>query len=81
MSTKDIELLHVILRLDNQKDIDIFADYRPPTGNHQLALDYIKLCMESYSRPNQALLLGDFNIDLLNTKCLKKKALGKLMDG
>lgn len=80
ISTDDIELVHITLRFEYQKDIDIWAVYRPPSGNYQNAVDHMNTCLGLYSRPNEAILIGDFNIDLLNSRCPKKKSLCKLMD-
>lgn len=79
-STDDIELMHVTLRFEHQKDIDIWGVYRPPNGNYQRAIETLTGCLEIDNKPNEIVLIGDFNVDLSNATCSKKKSLTKLID-
>lgn len=77
-SDNHLELLHVVLRFDHQKNIHVIAAYRPPTGNTVIAVDRINDVLSDIKRSEEIVLTGDFNINMLNNSTHAAKALSKM---
>ena len=60
----DLEMLKIVLRTGKLK-YNLFSIYRPPCGDVNSFLSKIELNITSNSQANN-ILVGDFNIDLLN---------------
>lgn len=78
VSTNDLELAHVVLKRDKLKSTDVFALYRPPSGNFSIALEHLQSCLENSPTPGERVMIGDFNIDISKGNCPKVKKLFKL---
>lgn len=68
-------MMHVVIKSVNQKDIDLFAAYRPPSGNVQSAIDLVQTIIDDSSRKGETLLLGDLSLDVTKPGRPKVKAL------
>ncbi len=67
VSNVDLELLCLRLKLKNTRPVLIFNAYRPPHGNSGSAC---RVLDQTYNLRNPELhILGDLNINLLNTTC------------
>lgn len=78
ISDNHLELLHVVLRFNRQKNIHIIAVYRPPTGNVVVAVDKINGILIEIGRNDEIVLTGDFNVNLLNKSTQATKTLSKM---
>lgn len=64
VSNENIEMMHIVIKGSNQKNVDLFAIYRPPSGNVQKAIDSVQALIENCTRKGETLVLGDFNLDV-----------------
>ena len=75
-TNSDYEALWLKINMQHCKDIVVCNIYRPPAGNLVKCLEYIENC---YSAINTAktdiFILGDFNVDVKNTKMGDNKKL------
>lgn len=70
-----LELLHLVLKLQNQKDMHIIGIYRPPTGNTEIALERIRVILNNIKTQDEIVVMGDLNINWLNGTSSLVKAL------
>lgn len=75
VSNDVLEMMHVVIKCAKQKDIDLLAAYRPPSGNVQKAIDLIQTLMSGSIRKGETLLLGDLNLDITNVNGPKVRSL------
>lgn len=67
VSNSDLEMLCIPCKLGNNKKINLFVVYRPPTGKLQSAIDTLNDNIAELRRltSGEVVVIGDFNVDLL----------------
>lgn len=77
-TNSDIELMCITLIPVNACRVHIINIYRPPKGNLERAIEYVRSVFEALDRDSDDfVILGDFNVDLMqntsNAKLLRDK--------
>ena len=69
LSTDDFETLWVEMQNGSHRNIICGVIYRHPHGNMQNLMDFLNSTIEKIDRENKfCIILGDFNLDLLDSK-------------
>lgn len=65
ISDENLELLPLTIRAGKRKSINLFVVYRPPTGDLNKAINYIKKTIDDVKTLSngETLVIGDFNVD------------------
>lgn len=82
----NIELMYFRVSANNQKSIDVFLAYRPPSGTINDAINFIYQSTSEVVKivgSKEVVIIGDLNIDLLNKKspsCKRILELGRKLN-
>lgn len=85
-SNDDLELMYFRISAANQKPVDTFLIYRPPSGNVANAVNHIKNIVAEVSNNTdctEIVIIGDIHIDLLkrtSDSCRKVTDIGRALN-
>lgn len=77
VSNENLEMIQVVVKPYNQKQQHIFAVYRPPAGRLSCAIELLQQHLGP-NRKGETTVIGDFNMDLLQSNCAQKRSLLQL---